>query len=497
MSILSFEFIFFALIVLIAYYLLPLKARWVVLLLASAVFMAFSGWQSIAHLTVIALISWGGSLLLSRLQKGRRILLALLLVLDLGVMGLIKYQPAVAALVNRIAAKETPVLSAWNLAAPLGLSYFTFQTAGYLIDVYRRKADAQKNPLKVWLFAGYFPQLAQGPISTWKELNEPLFRGNPLNPECFASGFLILLWGYFKKLVIADRLASTTTALLEGENLSGWFVLGGVILYTLRLYADFSGGMDVVRGYSRMLGIDLPLNFKRPFFSQSVAEYWRRWHITLGAWFRSYLLYPLSTCKLGLALGKHAGKVLGKKSGRMLPTALATLIVFLLIGVWHTANWNAVVYGAYFGLLMAVSMLLDPVWKRLRKHLPKGGWMHALRLMRTWLCVLIAQYFAFTSNPDQGFSLLRQSFANWQFHNCFTHLTDVMEPIEWAIAGLALVLLLIVDILEEKKGDLSEKLAQKPFALRCGIMLILLVLVLIFGIYGSTFDSTAFLYTQF
>ena len=237
-------------------------------------------------------------------KKKSRLLLALFLILDLGAMAFLKYYPALSG-------------AQWIL--PLGLSYFTFQSAEYLVDMYRGKAEAQKNPLKAWLFVGYFPQLNQGPISTWKELGGQLMTGHRFEPDAFVSGFQLMLWGFFKKMVIADRLAATTDAPLKGGDLPGWFILGGVILYAVQLYADFSGGMDVIRGVSRMLGIELPENFRRPFFSQSVSEYWRRWHITLGAWFRSYLLYPLTTSKAGIALGKAASKAFGKRRAGRCP----------------------------------------------------------------------------------------------------------------------------------------------------------------------------------
>ena len=482
MSILSLEFLVFAAAVMLVYYLLPLKIRWLALLAGSGVFIAFSGWYSAAHLTGAAVVMWGGGLLLKR--KKSKLLLALFLLLDLGTMVFLKYYPA---------------FTGADLILPLGLSYFTFQSAGYLTDVYRGKAEAQKNPLRAWLFIGYFPQLTQGPISTWKELGAQLTTGHRLDPELFASGFQLLLWGYFKKMVIADRLAATTNTLLGGGNLPGWLVLGGVVLYAVRLYMDFSGGMDVIRGISRMLGIELPENFRRPFFAQSVAEYWRRWHITLGAWFRSYLLYPLTTSRAGIALGKTASKAFGKKTGRMVPSALATLLVFLLIGIWHTANWNAVVFGLYFGLVMGVSMLMDPLWKTMRTtlNLPKNGWMVPVRLVRTWILILIAQYFAFTAGPAQGLSLMAQTMQPWDFSDFVSRVTAVMEPLEWEIAGGGCLIVLIVDILNEAKLDLCGRLARGPFFVRWPVLLFLIAAIVVFGVYGSGYDSSAFLYTQF
>lgn len=482
MSILSLEFLVFAAVAAILYYCLPLKIRWTVLLAGSAVYMALAGWQSIAHLSAVALVMWGGGLLLRK--KKSKLLLSLLLLLDLGAMAFLKYYPA---------------FSGAELILPLGLSYFTFQSAGYLIDVYRGKTEAQKNPLKAWLFVGYFPQLAQGPISTWKELGGQLLTGHRFDPDGFVSGCQLLLWGYFKKLVIADRLAKTTQALLTGGDMPGWFILGGVILYTVRLYLDFSGGMDVIRGISRALGIELPENFRRPFFSKSVAEYWRRWHITLGAWFRSYLLYPMTTSRWGIGLGKAASKAFGKKTGRSVPSALATLLVFLLIGVWHAANWNAVAFGGYFGLVMGASMLLEPVWKTMRAtlNLPKKGWMTPLRLTRTWVLILLAQYFAFTLNPAQGLSLLRGTFRNWSFAGFAEKTTEVMASLEWLIAGAGCLIVLIVDLLCEKKIDVCGRLAKTHFFIRWPALLLLILAIAVFGMYGAGYDGAAFLYTQF
>lgn len=497
MNILSFEFFLFMGAVLIVYFVLPLGKRWAALLIASAAAVLFAGPWSMVYLTAVALTAWSGALALAKLERGRKPLLALLLTLDIGGMMLLKYQGALTGWLGRIAPQAA--IPALNIALPLGLSYFTFQTAGYLIDVYRGKTAPQKDFLKFWLFAGYFPQLAQGPISTWREIGEPLLTGHAFDPVRFVSGFQLLLWGCFKKLVVADRLAPTTAALLNGEELPGWMIVGGAALYLVRLYADFSGGMDVVRGFSRMLGIELPLNFKRPFFAQSVADYWRRWHITLGAWFRSYVLYPLTTSGAGIALGTAAEKILGRKMGQLVPTALATLVIFVLIGLWHMASWNALVYGGYFGAVMALSILMDLVWKAMRKKLslPKNGWMKPLRILRTGMLVLIAQYFAFTNSPAQGLALFLGSFKNWKFGNLAQVVTGVMAPVEWVIAGIGISAMLAVDILCERKIDVCGRLAKAAFPLRWAVLLALLVATLVFGVYGEGYDGAAFLYTQF
>lgn len=500
MSILSLEFFIFIAIILISYYVLPSGVRWLALLIGSAFFAFSGGWQSILHLSAIAILNWLGGLALEKISH-KRCLLMILLIVEFGAMLVFKYDS--------------------SLLVPVGLSYFTFQSAGLLIDIYRGKVKAEKNPCKVWLFTGYFLQLVQGPISSWEDIGTQLTAGKSFEPKMFVSGVLFMLWGYFKKMVIADRLASVTNAVLEDAGaLPGWLVLFCVVMYAIRLYTDFSGGMDVVRGISRMLGIELPENFRRPFFAQSTADYWRRWHITLGEWFRNYLLYPLTVSKKGIAFGKAASKIFGKKTGRAMPTAVATVLVFTLVGVWHGFYWNALIYGAYFGLVMAISILLDPIWKKWNRrwNLKEKKWMYPVRLLRTWGILLPAQFFAFTESPMQSLSLMKQCLQNWHIKNAGIYMTDIMTVLEWGILGTALVILLVVDIFSERGVVLGDRLAEEEgwntksvlageksctwkralwMLLRWLVLWGLLLAVLIFGVYGPSGDSSAFLYTQF
>ena len=521
MSILSFEFLVFVAAVILVFYLTPKKARWIVLLAASTGFYLFSGWQGFVYLLAVAFITWLGGWRISRLQRladrakeegnpalafhlkrrARRWLICCLL-LVLGAMAFINYAAVGRWAVNALltALGDSHLIGEFNVLVPLGLSYFTFQSVGCLIDVYWRKTDAQPNFLKHLLFVSFFPQILQGPISTHNQLAPQLLAPKAFHPQRFTMGFQLMLWGYFKKMVLADRLAVVTLAVTEGSAQPGWLILLGVVLYTVRLYGDFSGGMDVVRGVALMLGVDLAENFRRPFFSTSVAEYWRRWHISLGAWFRNYVLYPLSTSRFGSLLARVGKRILGKKAGRMLPGAVSTFVIFLLIGIWHTANWNALVFGAYFGLLMSVSMLLEPLFKSLRRKLritDRTWWWRLLGWIRTMLLVLLAQYFAFTAGPAQGISLLAGTFIAWDFNAFAQTMTGLMSWLEWGIAGAAALVVLLVDILRECGIDVNGRLAKGFFLIRWVVLIALILAILIFGCYGEDFDGAAFLYTNF
>lgn len=521
MSILSFEFLAFVLVAVVLFYCLPARWRWALLLLASLFFYAANGIGGALYLLAVALLTYLGARSAEGMRvceqaardaenpraahfarRQRGVIVAVTLTLCLGAMIFLKYFDALRGGVNALleALRSRESVPALDLLVPLGLSYFTFQSVGYLIDVSRGKCAAEKNPLRYLLFVSFFPQIAQGPISTYRQLAPQLREPARFSPERLTGGFLLMLWGYFKKLVIADRLARLAPVFAQEGELPGWLILGGAALYMIRLYADFSGGMDIIRGVARMLGVDLAENFKRPFFSLSVAEYWRRWHITLGAWFRSYVFYPLTTSRAGLNMSKRGVRWLGKKAGRALPGAVATFIVFLAIGLWHAANWNAALYGAYFGALLGLALLLEPFFNAAKAKLrvrEQGKPWRLWCLTRTWALLLTAQYFAFTDAPARAFAFMRGTFMNWRFDDFLPRATAIMSGTEWLIAGVSLLCLLAVDCLCEKGVPVARFFARCAFPLRWLVLLALILSILIFGCYGAGYDGAAFLYAQF
>ena len=217
---------------------------------------------------------------------------------------------------------------------------------GYMIDVYRGVADAEKNPFRYALFVSFFPQLVQGPISRWNDLKKSLFESHVFSWVNIQYGFERILWGYFKKMVIADRAAIGLATIQSDVSVYyGAYAFVGMLLYAIDLYADFTGGIDITIGVAQMFGITLPENFRRPFFSKSIAEYWRRWHITLCAWFKDYLFYPLSMSKWMNKVSRWLKKHVGKPVGSRFPVYFSSLTVWFVTGIWHGASWNFVVWG--------------------------------------------------------------------------------------------------------------------------------------------------------
>ena len=426
-----------------------------------------------------------------KIKNLRKVILAVAVVMPVAAMAVTKYYDVIRGWFTAL-----PELS---LIVPLGLSYFTFQCVGYVVDAYRGKFTPEKNFLKYLLFVTFFPQMTQGPISTFQQLSPQLYEGHRFNPDNFVSGAQLALWGFFKKMILADRLVAATSAISLRQP--GWMILLTVIIYAIRLYADFSGGMDVIRGAAKMLGIDVIENFRRPFFSFSVAEYWRRWHISLGNWFRSYVFYPISTSGFGLWLSKTGRKLFGKKAGRALPATVCTIIIFFLIGIWHGASLNAVIYGLYFGLVMGIDLLLEPVvFKKMKKacHINTDNiFWKIFCMIRTWILIILPQYFAFTGTPENGYKLFLYTFKHWQFNDVAQQFTDINDALEWYIAAAAFLIMLIVDIICEKKPDLNMKIAKGNFLIRWIIIAFLILAVVIFGCYGTGYDASAFLYTHF
>lgn len=506
MNVLSFPFFVFLAALVLVYYITPLRLRKWLLLAGSGVFWLSHGISGAAYLACETGLVWGSACFIGKRQaqgkSGKAAFIATLVII-LSAMMLVKEHIQLESVVlHEMLGLE--VHPAWELSIPLGISYFTFQSAGYLIDVYRKKAKAEHNYLKVLLFCGFFPQLGQGPIGMWKDLFPQLDAPHRLDPQAFVEAAFRMAWGYFKKLVIADRVASFVGPMLaHSEELPGWIALLTVLAYTVELYADFSGGIDIVRGAAGFMGIRLAQNFRQPFFSRSVSEYWRRWHITLGAWFRTYVLYPLAVSRAGIAVGKIGQKLLGPKVGRSLPGALAALAVFVLIGLWHAVHWNALLYGLWFGLLSMGAILLEPLfksWKRKLRITGKTRWFSIWCLLRTWLLVLFAQFFACTVSPAQAFGLMERIALHFDAASIgdFSKVAFyTFDHAEWIVAGIALVLLLIVDLLCEHKKDFLTKVAASRIIFRWPLLMLLMLAVLIFGRYGAGYDASAFVYAGF
>ena len=334
MSFISVAFLVFFPIVFALYWLLQRQHNWqnLCLLLASYVFYGWWDWRFLILILITSLSSFLSGLLLERCVH-RRLVLAANICLNIGILGAFKYYGFFVDNLNALLVQigfhlDVPTL---NIILPVGISFYTFQSLSYSIDVYRGKLPATRNLIAFFTYIAFFPQLVAGPIERATNLLPQM-----LQPRCFCydetvDGLKRILWGFFKKMVIADNCALAVNLIwADYANVSALTLLGGMLLFTFQIYGDFSGYSDIAIGTAKLFGIRLSENFRLPYFSRNIAEFWRRWHISLMTWFRDYLYIPLGGSRAGAAR-----------------TVLNVFIVFLLSGLWHGANWTFVAWGAY------------------------------------------------------------------------------------------------------------------------------------------------------
>ena len=520
MSFISVPFLLFFGAVSLAYYLLPRRWQWGVLLAGSVIFYLTADLRYGIFLTVCTV---SGYLAVCRMDdrlrkldaylrekpltreekkaargsvKGKnRLTLAVCLVLNFAMLFVCKalLLPAV-----RTAAEGT-VLSFLSLGLPLGISFYLFQTMGYCIDVYRGKAKAQRNFLKFALFTTYFPYLIQGPISAYGKLEGQLYASHDFDGKQWSFGVQRILWGYFKKLVIADRIAPLIASLRAPElGGMGFFLL--TLSYAVQIYGDFTGGIDMTIGMSESLGICLPENFIRPYFSKNIAEYWRRWHISLGEWMKDYIFYPISVSGPMLRLSKTARARLGN-FGKRLPVYVASLATWFVTGIWHGLTPNFILWGMLNCLFIVGSEECAPLYARFhnRFHLKEKGWYGSFEILRMFLLmnfIRACDLFPHVGDYFAGFGRMLTN-PNFVMLTNGTLLTLGLTGPDFAILGFGIALLFAVSLYQEKKGSVREALWSGNVWLRYGLFFLLLLAVLLMGKYGTGYNAGSFIYNQF
>ena len=390
--------------------------------------------------------------------------------------------------------------------APLGISYYTLNMLSYILDCYWGTGNVQKNYLRFALFAGYFPVLTSGPILRYREMEDSLFEGHSFNYRAVCFGMQRILWGFFKKLVIADRVAIfVNTVYGDYHTYTGSYIFLAVILFVLQIYTDFSGCIDIVLGVSELFGIRLPENFDLPFTSKSVSEFWRRWHITLGAWLKDYVLYPILKSSPWQKLGAKMKKRFGKKYGKKIPVWLGLFLSWFLIGMWHGGAWNYIVgVGLLMWLFIVLGELCEPLFGWLIRKLQINTECFSWRLfqsVRTFCCFAIGlSLFRSYGGLMEGMKIWKSALStfNPQILLDGSLLKLGLDAKEMGVLVAALCVLAISGILRiYLKRPLRDWLAEQNTAFRWIVLYILAFAVIIFGCYGIGYDSSAFIYEAF
>lgn len=523
MSLISVEFLILILLLFALYFpagkFFP-KYQWTLLLIASFVFYAFASWKFIPFLLTSTVITWTAGLLIGKVNqtcsnavgqldkseesfkskkkelqkkssKQKNLIMAISVALNLGILVILKYANF---FLDIFGANFTLT---W-IIFPLGISFYTFQSIGYCVDIHRGLALPEKNFFRYALYISYFPQISQGPIGQYKELSHQLTETHQFSYEHFTSGLERVLLGLFKKLFIADNIALCVDHFYKDPSSHLSVVMIVVtFLYGIQLYADFSGYMDIVIGISQCLGIRLAENFSTPYFSVSIAEFWRRWHISLGTWFRDYLYYPILRTRLFSNFSKSLKKK--KNLSRKLPTVFALLITWLLIGFWHGASWKFVVYGLYHGSFVILDTILSGFYDRTRKvlHIREESRLFRLfRIVRTFVLVNIGYVLFRSQSLGIAIDVYKGMLTNLTFNGLAADVASCGQAMAYfATVAVGILVLFIIELLEQKK-TFVERINGANIVVRWTILFIMLYIVLLYALTVPA-DSGNFLYFNF
>ena len=384
---------------------------------------------------------------------------------------------------------------------PLGISFYVFQAIGYLVDVYWQKCDYEKNFAKFALFMCYFPKIMQGPIVRYEETKETLFGEHDFSYVEFTDGLKRMIYGYLKKLVIADTfVAFINFGFGNQSELSGLEAFLLVFFYFLQDYCDFSGYMDISIGISHCMGITLPENFRQPYFARGIDDYWRRWHITLGAWFKDYIFYPLSISRFSLSLGKKSKKVF-KEFGKKIPAIFGLFVVWFLTGLWHGASWNYILWGLYYGFIIVLSVCFQPLINKFyeKTHCQNNVFWKLFQHLRTLFLLAIGKVIFMAPSLGDAWLIIAKCFSYNKNYIDITNINNQLGYLSMIFASVMGVVVLVVDIVQELKPNTSflSKFNSKPLYVQWPLLVLLLVFVIWFGFYGSGLPHYSFGYIQF
>lgn len=492
----SLSFLIFFPVVVLLYFVIPPKVRYIWLLLASYFF--YMGWNAKYALLLLfsTVVTYGAGLLLYQWKdkpKQKKVVVAVGLIVNFGILFLFKYLDFVVDTIQSLGAKVGITIAepSFNLLLPVGISFYIFQAVGYMVDIYREKLEPEKNFLKYALFVSYFPQLVAGPIERSTRLLPQLKNLDKIkvwNLDRIRCGALVMLYGYFLKMVIADRAALLVDTVFHANYYSqyvGITALVGAILFSIQIYCDFAGYTYIAIGASKVMGVELMNNFNTPYLATSIKDFWDRWHISLTSWFRDYLYFPLG--------GSRKGK---------LRKYVNILIVFSVSGLWHGAAWHYVIWGMIHGFLRVVEEITEKIRAKVTALLQINTAVlsyKAFRMAVTFVLVTIAWVFFRAESIGQALDLIKNMVTVWNpwvlFDNSLLGLG--LDGKDWNVLLTALLVMFVTECFQYRKVSLSKKFAEQNLLFQWGFFLVGILFILVFGIYGPAYSASQFIYFQF
>ncbi len=486
----SLQFLIYFPIVTLGYFIIPYKVRYLWLLAASYYF--YMCWNPRYALLMAAstFFTWLGGAVISATnnKKAQKAAVGLNFTVNLLILFFFKYFAFTVDNVNTLLAvfKVAPMDLRFDVILPVGISFYTFQALGYTMDVYRGEIKHEKNILRYALFVSFFPQLVAGPIERSKNLIHQLAEKHTFNYDRAASGLLLMLWGFFQKIVIADRAAILVDTVYGNINsYFGFHFAVATILFAVQIYCDFASYTTIARGAARVMGFELMENFNVPYFARSIADFWSRWHISLTNWFRDYLYIPLGGNRKGIAR-KYVN----------------ILIVFFASGLWHGASWNYIVWGLLHGFMRVIG----DTTRNLRKLFltligvnTKKSYYPIIQVVITFILVCFAWIFFRASNIASAMFILRKLFLDFRpwllLDGGMLEMGLTVQDLTVLFASIAI--LLFADNLKYKKIGANKAILDMHIVLKYIVILSLLFATLVFGVYGAGYTSSQFIYFQF
>ena len=462
----SFAFLIFFPMVCLIYFILPYKYRWAFLLVASYYF--YMNWKPIYAVLIFGstLITYISAILVEKFRtdlKLKKFFLVISLLLNFGILFIYKYfnfiNESVFSILSYVNLQwEVPNL---DILLPVGISFYTFQAVGYTIDVYRGDLKAERHLGIYALFVSFFPQLVAGPIERAKNLLPQFKQSFNVDFERISSGLKIMLWGFFMKLVVADRLSVYVDAVYNNvPQHNGTSLLLATVLFAIQIYCDFAGYSNIAIGAAKIMGYSLMENFRRPYFSRSISEFWKRWHISLSTWFKDYVYIPLGGNRVSTY--RHLFNL---------------FITFVVSGFWHGANWTFFIWGALHGIFLIVGVLKNKLLKQQNSN-------HFIDIIITLSMVLFAWIFFRANTISEAFVIIEKIFT--QHDSLFIDQTTLV----YSLLGIAILLM------KELKDEVGFKISfskSSNIFVRYVYYLAMLTIILLFGV----FDGGQFIYFQF
>lgn len=510
------------------YWISPQRIRRYVLLFESCAFFWLISGKLTAYLILSAVSIYGFGLWLEKLEERKkeairglereekkrvkkqftvrlRLVLALAVCIHIGGLLVLKYSAFAAGNINSLLALMNvgARMSIPKFIMPIGISFFTLQAVSYLVDVYRGKTKADRNFLRLLLWLSFFPQIVEGPICRYSQTAHQIWKAEKINFDSLTFGLQRILFGMMKKIVVADRLNPLIENVFDNYNEYGGGVIAlAAVCYTVQLYMDFSGSMDAVIGTAQIFGIEMPENFKRPFFSKTISEFWKRWHVTLGEWFKDYVFYPITMAKPMQKLTKSARKKLGNHFGPLIAGGIALFCVWFSNGLWHGAAWSYIFFGMYHFALILTGRIFAPAVNAVngRLHIDSRSKPYcAMQIIRSDILVVIGEMFFRAKGLRAGMNMFSRMVTDFGFDALNRGLL-VKLGVDYAdlfIVGLTVAVVFAVGIFNEKGISVRAELRKKKLVFRWAVLLALCIYIVIFGAYGIGYMPVDPIYADF